>query len=226
MSNLPANITNMAQALAASVASTGGANGSDLYMKFTKQGEWMYGADNTETEEGSVWAVNPMGFMHGFISWGSKARGNAGTMTGERLVPATQPMPLEGELPEVNGDWTKAVAIQMRCTSGEDEGLQVLFKANSHGGRKAYAALLQAVVEQIGKGSAECVPLVDLKNDSYTHKEYGKIFTPEIEIVGWTTMGGEAAAEAAPAIEEKAEEPAAEEPAKEEAPRRRRRKAS
>lgn len=225
MANLPANITNMAQALAASVASTGGASGSDLYMKFTKYGEWMYGSDNTETEEGSVWAVNPMGFMHGFISWGSKARGNPSVMTGERLVPATHPMPLEGELPDVNGDWSKAVAIQLRCTSGEDEGLQVLFKTNSHGGRKAYAALLQAVVEQIGKGVAECVPLVDLKSDNYMHKEYGKIFTPVIEIVGWSTMDGEAAAPAAPAIEEQAEEPEPAQAPEAEATRRRRRKA-
>jgi hypothetical protein len=54
---------------------------------------------------------------------------------------------------------------------------------------------------------------VRLKKDHYTHKSYGKIFTPVFEIVEWISMDGGA--------EEKAEAPEA--PAAEEAPRRRRR---
>lgn len=222
---LPSNITNMAAALAQSSVSAGAAGGGELYMTFSKFGEWCYGAEKTETEEGSVWAINPQGFTHGFIAWDQSNTSNG--PTGEVMVPATQPMPLESELPEVKGDWTKAIGVQLHCTSGEDEGAQSVWKANSLGARKAYAEILQAVIARIGEGVAEIVPLVELKADSYIHKTYGKIFTPVVEIVGWANMDGEPAAEPAAALEEQPvqEEPAAE-PAAEEKPRRRRRKAS
>ena len=228
---LPANITNMAAALAQSSVSAGAAGGGELYMQFTKFGEWVYGAEKTETEEGSIWAVNPQGFTHGWIAWDQE--NTAQGPTGEVMVSATQPMPLEEGLPGVKGNWSKAIGVQMRCTDGEDKGAQSVWKANSLGARKAYAEILQAVVGRIGEGSMDIVPLVELKADSYVHKTFGKIFTPVVEIVGWANMEGEQAAEPAAAIEaapaegtESAEQQAAE-PAVEEKPaRRRRRKAS
>ena len=221
MSNLPANIANMATALAQSASSAGATGAGELYLKMTKFGEWVYGADQTEIEEGAVIAVNPAQFQHGWIAWGSKDRGNDGTNVGEVLVPATQPMPAQEELPNVNGDWSKCIAVQMRITTGEDEGLQLLWKGNSLGARKAYASLLQAVVARISEGSGDVVPLVTLGNDSYTHNSYGKIFTPDITIVGWANMDG-VTAEPVEAIEDSSADPAEEEKPK----RRRRRKAS
>lgn len=224
MSNLPASITNMATALVQSSVNAGAAGGGELYMQFTKFGEWVYGMDKTEVEEGAQWAVNPEAFTHGFIAWDQD--NTSGGPTGEMMVPATQPMPLESDLPAVSGKWGKAIGIVMRCTNGEDKGTQVLFKSNSLGGRKCYAAILQAVVTRIQEGNTGIVPLVELKADSYTHKTYGKIFTPEIEVVGWTDMEGNAAEEPAANLEAPEEAPA-EEPAPEEKPaRRRRRKAS
>ena len=217
MSNLPANVVNLAASLVNSAAQAGSANTGDLYAKMTKFGEFVYGADNTEFEEGAIWAVNPAGFQHGFVAWGDKNHGTEGSNVGEVMVPATQPMPGEGDLPDVKGSWSKAVAIQMRCTNGEDEGTQVLFKTNSVGGRKAYASLLQAVVGRIQAGHADCVPLVECESDWYDHKTYGKIYTPEFKVVGWANMDGEKSAEAPKAVEEKPAEA-------EEAPRRRRRK--
>jgi hypothetical protein len=220
---LPANIGNMGQALATSIAAAGTSGEGDLYMKFVK-GEWVYGAEETEVQESSKWAINPAGCQHGYTAWGSEERGNEGKNVGERMVPATTPMPLEAALPEVNGDWSKCIAVQMRCTNGDDEGIQVLFKSNSHGARKAYASILQDIVERIQSGVADVVPLVELGADSYKHKKYGKIYTPQFEVVGWATMDGEQAEEPE-AIEEQAEAPEPE-PAAEEKPRRRRRKAS
>lgn len=214
---LPANVTNMASALAMSAGTAGTGGGSDLFMRFTKFGEWTFGSDNTEAEEDSVWAVNPIGFTHGFIAWDQDNTSNG--PTGELMVSATQPMPAQDELPDVAGSWAKCVGIALRCTNGEDEGIQVVFKTSSTGGRKAYAELVQAVVAQLAKDPGSPVALVSLANDHYIHKTFGKIFTPEINVVGWADMDGEAAAAEE---EEPAEEPAAEEkPA-----RRRRRKAS
>jgi len=48
------------------------------------------------------------------------------------------------------------------------------------------------------------VPIVRLKKDHYTHKSYGRIFTPVFEIVEWVSMDGkadEAEADEAPAAE-------------------------
>lgn len=225
--NLPANVVQMAQALAQSVAAVG-VSGSDAYMKFSKHGEWIYGVENTEVEEGSVWAVNPFGFMHGWTAWGTKEHNTDGQNVGEAMVPATQPMPLEGNLPSVKGQWSKAIGIQLRCTNGEDEGVQVMFKSNSHGGRKAYSAIMQAVLARITAGESACMPLVELKGDSYTHKQYGKIFNPILHVVGWAAHDAtEPAAQAS--VKDEAPKAAEAPPKVEEAPpaettRRRRRR--
>lgn len=217
---LPANITNMAAALAQSSVNAGAAGGGELYMMFTKFGEWVYGAEKTEVEEGSQWAINPEGFTHGWQAWDQDNTSNG--PSGEVMVPATQPMPSEADLPAVSGKWAKAIGVQMRCISGEDEGLQVLWKANSLGARKAYAEILQQVVIRIQAGKTDVVPVVELEADNYTHKTYGKIFTPAVNIVGWSDMDGNQAAQP-----EAIEAPAEEAPAKqEEPPRRRRRRAS
>ena len=216
---LPANVTSMAQALAVSAGSAGTGGGSDLFMRFTKFGEWVYGSDATEVEEGSLWAVNPTGFTHGFIAWDQDNTFNG--PTGELMVPATSPMPAQEDLPDVKGSWAKCVGIALRCTSGEDEGAQAVFKTSSTGGRKAYAELIQAVVAQLGKDSSKPVPLVNLEASSYVHKTYGKIFTPEITVEKWVTMDGLGDDDAA---EEAGE--AASEPQTEERPRRRKRQAS
>jgi hypothetical protein len=39
-------------------------------LKMDKTGHWVFGADQTEIEEDSQWAVNPFSFVHGFIAWG------------------------------------------------------------------------------------------------------------------------------------------------------------
>jgi hypothetical protein len=231
-SNLPANILNMAQALATSVAQAGANTNTDAFMKFTKTGEWVFGAEGIVVEDDSIWAINPLGFVHGWTAWGSKDRGNAGQNAGEVMVPATQPMPLESALPAVNGDWQKAIGIQMVCTTGDDEGVQTMFKSNSHGGRKAYAALVQAVLARIASGEGTVMPLAKLKADSYKHKEYGQIFNPIIEVTGWAdhTKAEHAPVEAAAPQVTLTAPPAAEEPKAPEAPaaeepRRRRRRA-
>ena len=231
---LPANVTAMAAALQKSASAAGG-SGSDKYMKMDRQGVFSFGAENLEPEEGSTWAANPMGLTHGWTAWGNKAHDTEGKNVGEMMVPATQPYPLEEDLPEVKGEWTKATALQLRCTNGEDEGIQVQFKTNSVGGRKAFSTLLQEMVNRMVAGETDVVPLLKLESDFYKHATYGKIFFPVFTITKWVSMDGEpttedeeeAPAEDAPedlptAAEQPDETPAAEE----EAPRRRRRTAS
>jgi len=205
MSNLPANIENMVTGLVQSVQ-TVGTGGGDLFMKMGKNGIFVYGQEDIETEEDATWAANPAGFQHGWIAWGDKAHGTESKMLGEKLGPAAQPIFDESELPSVEGTWSQAIAIQFRCMDGEDEGTQCLYKANSHGGRKAYGELLKKIIEKIQSGDNELVPVVRLASTSYKHEKYGKIFNPDFIVTGWLAM--DAVPEGEPPEEEAPEEEA------------------
>lgn len=242
--NLPANIANMVQGLTQSVNEVSPAGGDVLFMKMGKDGRFSYGAEEIEVEEGSIWAANPQGFMHGWVAWGDKEHGTAGKNLGEKLGPAHQPIYPQGDLPAVEGSWSQLIGIHFACTNGEDAGVQVLYKANSYGGRKAYGDLLSQVVARIQDGESDIVPLVTLESTSYKHDEYGKIFNPVFVVTGWTSMDATALPEDDEPEEEEEEAPeppkrkrraakSAEEPAEEvpapasedeEPPRRRRRR--
>jgi hypothetical protein len=65
-------------------------------------------------------------------------------------------------------------------------------------------ALAVEIATQVEKDQSKPVPVVKLGKDHYTHKSYGRIYTPVFEVVEWVSMDGEAdeaapEAEAAPA---------------------------
>ncbi len=182
--NLPANIANLAGGLAASVAAAPTSGGS--FMKFTKFGEWSYGAEDTPVEEGSQWAVNPNGFLHGWIAWGDKAHGNEGTKVDEVMCSAAEPHPACPD--PVAGNWSQQRAIQLACISGEDEGLNVMFNTNSRGGLNCYNEIVKEVVRKIQAGETKIVPIVELEADHYMHNTYGKIFVPVMVVVAWVGL--------------------------------------
>jgi hypothetical protein len=64
---LPA-VTSLSTALRA-IENDVGAVGSAI-LKMDRTGHWVFGADQTEVEDGSLWAVNPFSFVHGYIAWG------------------------------------------------------------------------------------------------------------------------------------------------------------
>ena len=206
-SNLP-SVQSLSSALRTVAASVGGSEGS-VILKMDKTGHWVFGADQTEVEDDSVWAVNPFSFVHGYIAWGD------GEVLGEKMAPVSEPLPeLEPAPAASKRGWEMQVGMTLACTNGEDEGMQARFSATSVGGKKAVQALAIAIAEQVDKDPANPVPMVVLKKDHYQHKSYGRIFTPVFEIVGWQSMDGSANDAAAGGADEESAE---------EAPRRRRR---
>jgi hypothetical protein len=204
-SNLP-SVKSLASALR-SIESSAGAGGMAI-LKMDKTGHWVFGADQTEIEDDSLWAVNPFSFVHGFIAWGD------GEVLAEKMVSVSEPLPeLDPAPPSAKRGWEMQIGMTLACTNGEDEGLQVRYSVTSVGGKRAVQGLAVAIAEQVDKDQDKPVPVVRLKKEHYQHKSYGRIFTPVFDIVKWSGM------DAAPA-EEDAEE--AEAPA-EDAPRRRRR---
>jgi hypothetical protein len=206
--NLP-SVQSLSSALR-SVASTVGSSDGMVIIKMDKTGHWVFGADQTDVEEDSIWAVNPFSFVHGYIAWGD------GEVLGEKMAPVSEPLPALDPAPAgAKRGWEMQVGMTLACTNGEDEGLQARFAATSVGGKKAVQALAIAIAEQVEKDPSKPVPLVVLKKDHYQHKSYGRIYTPVLEIVKWAAMDGNAADADA--------DDAADEAPVEETPRRRRR---
>lgn len=204
-SNLP-SVASLSSALRSLESAAG--PGNMVILKMDKTGHWVFGADQTEVEDDSLWAVNPFSFVHGYIAWGD------GEVLAEKMVSVAEPLPELDPAPgAAKRGWEMQIGMTLACTNGEDEGMQARYSVTSVGGKRAVQALAVAIAEQVDKDQAKPVPVIRLKKEHYQHKSYGRIFTPVFDIVKWVGMD-------APAVEEDAED--AEAPA-EDAPRRRRR---
>ena len=187
--NLPA-VTSLSTALRTIANDVSVSN--TAIIKMDRTGHWVFGADQTEAEDDARWAVNPFSFVHGFIAWGD------GEVLAEKLVPVTEPLPeLETAPPGAKKGWEPQTGLSLKCISGEDAGMEARFTTTSVGGRKAVQTLAVAIAAQVEKDQSKPVPVVRLGKDHYTHKSYGRIYTPVFEVVEWVSMNGEAD-EAAP----------------------------
>jgi hypothetical protein len=168
-----------------------------VILKMDKRGDWVFGADQTEVDDGTLWAVNPFSFVHGFIAWGD------GEVLGEKMVSVSQPLPeMEPAPAGAKRGWETQVGMSLKCISGPDTGLEVRYNVTSVGGKRAVQGLAVAIAQQVESDQTKPVPVVTLKRDHYTHKSYGKIYTPVFEVQEWMSMDGkseEKADEAAPA---------------------------
>jgi hypothetical protein len=204
--NLP-SVQSLSQSLRA--LNTGASLGNTVILKMDKTGHWVFGADQTEVEVDSTWAINPFSFTHGYIAWGD------GEVLGEKTVSVSQPLPeLEPAPPGAKRGWEPQVGMSLKCVSGEDKDMEARFSTTSVGGKRAVQVLALAIATQVDKDQSKPVPVVRLKKEHYTHKSYGRIYTPVFDIVDWVSLDGPGA--------EVAEEAAAEEPAPEAGRRRRR----
>lgn len=159
-----------------------------VILKMDKRGDWVYGANQTEVEADTLWAVNPASFVHGYIAWGDAV------VLGERMVPLTEPLPHPGEAPAgAEKGWQLQIGMGLKCVSGPDKDMEVRFTVTSVGGKKAVQNLGVSIAHQMEADQTKPVPIVKLKTDSYKHKMYGKIFTPVFEIVEWVGMDGKSA---------------------------------
>ena len=182
-----------------------------VILKMDKTGHWVFGADQTEIEDGSTWAVNPFSFVHGYIAWGD------GEVLAEKMVSVSEPLPnIDVAPPGAKKGWETQVGMSLKCLSGDDEGMEARYTTTSVGGKRSVQTLALAIAAQVEKDQSKPVPVVRLKKDHYTHKSYGKIFTPVFEVVEWASMDGKT---------DEVDAPEEANPAAEDAPRRRRRTA-
>ena len=81
MSNLPTTMTDILGGLEAMTADAP-AGGDFCYMKMTKTGQWLFGQDGDEAEEGSQWLIDPRECQAGFVSWGDAGGPPVGEVMG------------------------------------------------------------------------------------------------------------------------------------------------
>ena len=191
--NLP-SVKSLATALRTIETDVGGAG--TVIIKMDKTGHWVFGADQTEIEDDSTWAVNPFSFVHGYIAWGD------GEVLAEKMVNVSQPLPeLEAAPPGAKKGWETQVGMSIKCLDGADAGMEARYTTTSVGGKKAVQALAVAIATQVEKDQENPVPVVELGKEHYTHKSYGRIFTPVFKVMSWSSMDGKATDQEAPALE-------------------------
>ena len=116
-----------------------------LQFKSREGGVWMFGQRRTIPEADSTWAVNPISFLWGWVCWG-----DASKTLGERLVPVDKELPDVAELPDTGFPWQQQMAVSLKCISGSDAGVEVVFKTNTEGGKGEVVRLIEAVRDRLG----------------------------------------------------------------------------
>ena len=193
-SNLPANPGDLLSGLAnmGHVANQDASGGKGQFMKFAK-GAYSYGPESIDVEDGSLWAVNPNSFVHGYQAWGD------GELLEEQVAGMNEPPIVKSALQthiyvhpetqtEVAAKWNPYRGFVLVCVSGEDEGVQCFLSGTSMGLKNAVDTLVSAIVEHVGEDPGTPVAIIELKEDSYKHKKWGKIHTPVFDVVEWADM--------------------------------------
>jgi hypothetical protein len=200
MSTLPANIQSLITSLEVAQTATPSASSGDFqYLNLTKQGEWLYGADELEVSDDSAFVIDPSSYAQGYVAWSKD-----NDLLGEEMATAGQPpvllSALDNSLP-----WKAQVGFALKGIEGAEDGEQLLFKTSSQGGKEAISALLAKILAKAKAGESAYCPVVLLDSSNYKHKKWGKIFKPVLTVDEWVevpTGEGEGEEEAAPPVKE------------------------
>jgi hypothetical protein len=196
------NREDLAKALNNAATSMPNVGGDKQYIKMLTKGRdagtWVFGQQETEVEEGSLWAINPASIKHGYVAWDTHG---GGAPVAEIMVSVNRQLPSIDSLPElpagtpskkapgvpVTLEYAAQRSFDAVCVSGEDQGVSVEYKQSSTGAMKLFNKLVNDMLDRIQKGD-EIVPIGKWGFSSYEHKTYGEIYNPEFEIVEWRTI--------------------------------------
>lgn len=174
-------------------------------LRLLKSGEFVFGQDNIEVQDGSRWLVNTVTLAHGWSCWVDA--GNKNELRGEVMTSMLRDKPPEPQ-PIAGTAFKEQRSFELKCLDGEDAGVTVLYKNTSDGGMKAADALLLAIQQQASiKGNIYLFPIVKLEQTSYQHPKYGKTYKPIFTVLGWADMSGSQAPTNANAATEPVPEP-------------------
>lgn len=161
-------------------ADSGGAS----FMKFTKTGHYLCGAQGDELQYGTIMLANMASLKSGFICWkgGNAVDEKLELVTSENFIDPTE-LEDHGPYNENAGEgWREQSVIDFVLV--EDKSTWT-FKTSSGGGigaigkmSKAYGSLCKEA------GTMDIVPVVCLDGGSYQHKQFGEICFPILHVIG------------------------------------------
>jgi hypothetical protein len=185
--------------IAESRATTVLMGGGKPMLRMLKSGEWVFGQENNDVQEGSSWAINVATLAHGWSCWVQGEGNSKNTLAGEimaSMLDAKPPCP-----PPIDGfPYKEQRSFDLKCMDGEDSGTEVVHKITSDGGLKASHSLLGDIQKQIKADPSHYYPIVTLGQDHYMHPKWGKTYTPIYRIVGWCDGEGNLAGGAEPQL--------------------------
>ena len=159
--------------------------GQVQFLKFTKNGQFIYGQEESIVDEDDLFAANLNTLSRGYICW------KDGVVVGEvmALVSTSQQVPfssLPAHGPYEGGDgWKEQSSIEFENLNTGDT---LEFKSSSKGGRVALGALSREFIDNLKRGEDKIVPVVSMVATNYKHDKYGKIYNPKFEVDHW--LGG------------------------------------
>jgi hypothetical protein len=165
------------------------------YLKMSKSGDWVYGAEEDEVPAGTQFLVNPQSFQRGVIAWQDTSNGQPAAKLDERMYSVFDDNPPEpGDCPKGSRGWETQFGFAMLAVNGgKMTGTELQYRASSDGGKRAISALIAEVAEGAPSNPGK-VPLIVLDNRSYKHASYGKIYAPVFKIVKWAPLPADKAA--------------------------------
>lgn len=172
--------------------------GGSPYLRLLKDGDWVFGQEDNAVAKGTEAVVNPLSIKHGYSAWTNRPAGQGKNENlGEVMVGLGQPLPAVHELdaktdPQTGAvcPWKDQLSMDIKFLDGKHKGTQVLWKVSSVGGLNAARTILDAILTKLDEGTAYVCPIITLDSDSYKHAQYGKTYTPKIEVVGWMDLEG------------------------------------
>ena len=191
------------------------ASATRVYITF-KNGEYLYGADQDEIPVGSRFIANMTGLRIGWKRWSGKR------VTDERmglLAEGYRP-PARHELGDFDQSlwelddkrqprdpWQSTNELTLR---GVETGDEFVFATSGRGGIGAIGELCKTF-GKLYRQKPGMTPVIELGNDHYNHKVYGKTYFPVLKLVDWVREpdAAEPSAEAPPSAPAKAPEPTA-----------------
>jgi len=163
--------------------STIGTAGGKPFLRLSRTGDYIYGPQNVDVQDGSHWAVNLASLEHGWVCWGD------GELLGQIMVDVRLPQPQRPPAVEGYG-FEPQFGMSLACISGDDKGVEVIYKNNSLGYKKAFDQILADIRARYLLDQQFYWPVIELKTSSYPHKKYGQIFEPIFKVVGWADANG------------------------------------
>jgi hypothetical protein len=159
-------------------------------LKFSRHGTWEAGQDATELPNGTRLVVNMDEILIGWQRWSG---GRPDEQRMGKIIDAYRPES-RSELPDNDKElwdidergvpqdpWRLTNYVLMM---DPNNGTMYTFSPSSKGGLSAVGRLCQEY-GKVFRQKPDEFPVIALESSSYKHEKYGKIFTPELKVVGW-----------------------------------------